>query len=39
MQILQGNTAKTMGKNALKAETKDAEDRIYSEIVQLVRKE
>ena len=39
MQILQGNTVKTMGKNALKAETKDAEDRIYSEIVQLVRKE
>jgi UDP-N-acetylglucosamine--N-acetylmuramyl-(pentapeptide) pyrophosphoryl-undecaprenol N-acetylglucosamine transferase len=39
MQILQGNTAKTMGKNALKAETKDAEDRIYNEIVQLVRKE
>ena len=39
MQILQGNTVKTMGKNALKAETKDAEDRIYNEIVQLVRKE
>ena len=39
MQILQGNTVKTMGNIALKAETKDAEDRIYNEIVQLVRKE
>ena len=36
MQILQGNTAKKMGENALKVATKDAEDRIYKEITQLV---
>ena len=36
MQILQANTAKKMGENALKVATKDAEDRIYKEITQLV---
>lgn len=36
MEILQGNKAIEMGKNALKASTKDAESKIYKEIRELV---
>lgn len=38
MQILQGNKIIDMGKNALKAGTKDVENLIYNEIIKLVNK-